>query len=442
MVGASIAGLLAARVLADTYDHVTLVERDDLEGDPGTRRGVPHARQPHALLSRGLSVMQQLYPDVLADFRHAGALTGDMTDASRLALGRDRLTRYKSGLTILFASRALIEQCLRRRTLALPNVTLLDHVRFRGHHLDHARLRVVGIEIERPQQETDVLTADLVVDATGRGSTTPAWLERHWGERPKETRIDIKVTYTSRFYRRLPQHLGGDLGLGSLPQQPQERRTAACTAVEGDRWHFGLAGSLGDHAPPTDAGFLAFARSLNYPDVAEFLATLEPVSDFEVHKYPASVRRHYERMRLPVGLLVIGDALCSFNPTYGQGMTVAALEAQVLSDALEHTTTAEQLQRRYFRNAARVVALPWSMVSGGDGSYPELRQHQTITSRLATRYFNLIQHAMKHDGVVLATFFAVMHMALPPSALFKPTFVLRLLRHRARPHHTSTAPAT
>ncbi|WP_027482014.1 FAD-dependent oxidoreductase [Deinococcus pimensis] len=428
VIGASIAGLLAARVLSEHYARVTIVERDVIGEDDLHRRGVPQGRQPHALLSRGMRILEDLHPGLGDDLRREGALTGDMTGASRLSAGGEYLAAYESGLPLLYASRVLIERCLRRRTLALPNVTLLGGVAVRAFTTTPDRTEVTGLTYEREDGARADLPADLVLDASGRGSRTPAWLEALGYARAQESRIDVNVAYTSRIYRRHPEHLGGTLLLGTVPQQPMERRVAICTALEGDRWHFALAGWFGEHAPADEEGFLEFARGVGNDDIPAFLETLEPLTDFTVHRYPASVRRHYERARLPLRLLVLGDAMCSFNPTYGQGMTVAALEAEALRAVLRRTRDAASLQRAYFRAAAKALDLAWSLVSGGDGSYPEVDLRQPLAARITGRYFSLVQRALKHDGRVLSEFMQVVHMVRSPLTLFEPSFVIRVLR--------------
>jgi 2-polyprenyl-6-methoxyphenol hydroxylase-like FAD-dependent oxidoreductase len=446
VIGASIAGLLAARVLADHFAQVTLLERDQLPDGPGTRKGVPQGTQPHALLLRGKQNLEGLFPGLQDELLRAGALMGDMTGNGRIASGSTYLARYDSGLPLLYASRPLIERVVRGRTLALPNVRVQQGVAVQGLLTTPDRARVVGVHLKDARGEPEVLHADLVMDASGRGTRTPAWLESLGYDRPPESRLQVNVTYTSRLYHRKPEHRGGDLMFGTFPDQPKDRQVAAFLAVEGDRWHVMYAGWHGVQAPADDQGFLAFARNFEHPEIHEFLSTLEPASDFAVHKYPANARRHFERLgRFPDGLLVIGDALCSFNPTYGQGITVSTLEALALQGALKATTDSTQLRRRYFRAASKAIDLPWSMVTGGDGSYPESQWKQPLAARLTGRYFNLAQRAAVHDGVVLSTFFQVQHMVKPPTAFFAPAFVLRVLRaarmNRPAPNAATGTPA-
>ncbi|SMB82913.1 FAD-dependent oxidoreductase [Deinococcus hopiensis] len=432
VMGASMAGLLAARVLAETYAQVTLLERDECSAHATARKGVPQSQQPHALLLRGKQILEELYPGLEAELHAQGALSGDMTHATRIVAGDTYLAKSHSGLPLLFATRPLIEAAVRTRTLTLPNVRLRAGTSVKGFVSVGDRAAVGGVRVRTADGAEEDLMGDLVVDATGRGSRTPAWLKELGFARPRESRLPVNVTYTSRFYRRSPEHLGGDLMLVTLPNQPKDRRVMGCFAAEGDRWHVFLTGWHGEHAPPNDAGVLEFARSLEHPDLAAFLSSLEPVSDYAVHRYPANVRHHYEELRrFPRGLIVIGDALCSFNPSSAQGMTVAALEALALRTALRGTRDLDAVRRRYFRLADRALTLPWSVVTGSDGSYPEANWPQPPASRVLGRYLNRVQQAAVYDGAVSRTFFQVGQMVRSPAALFAPTFVLRVLRARA-----------
>lgn len=420
VIGASMAGLLAARVLSEQYAQVTLLDRDPLTPH-APRRGVPQSQQPHALLLRGKQILEELYPGLERELLESGALIGDITGDTRLVTGTRNLAKTASGVSLLFASRHLIETQVRARTLALPNVQLRGAVTVRGLKISGGD-RVRGVQLD-----DGVLDADLVVDASGRGSRTPTWLQEMGFTPPTESRLQVNVTYTSRLYHRRPEHLDGDLMLLTFPEQPKDRRVVGCFAVEGDRWHVMLTGWHGEQAPMDDAGFLEFARGFEHPDIHPLLASLEPAGPATMLKYPANSRRHYERLkRFPEGLLVIGDALCSFNPTYGQGMTVAALEALALRTALKGHGA--PLWQRYFRLARPVIDVPWNMVTGGDSSYPESQWKQPMAARMIGQYFRLIQRAAQTDPVVMLAFMQVAHMVQPPTLFFTPGFMWRVRR--------------
>ncbi|EFL28102.1 FAD-binding domain protein, partial [Streptomyces himastatinicus ATCC 53653] len=271
VIGASIAGLLAARVLADSFDRVVLVERDDSPGT-GWRRGAPQSRHLHGLMERGRQIMEELYPGLTGQLAAAGAPTTEVLRESRWYLSGLRVHPASTGLTTLLASRPMLEGAIRERTVRLPGVHLLTGRTATGLTREHdGPGRITGIRLAAPgtPDSGDVLPADLVVDATGRASRAPDWLVALGHERPAEERVDVDLGYASRTYRRRPGHLDGDLAV-VVSTMPGWRGGGAIT-LEGDRWHVTLAGMLGDHPPTDHAGFEAFAATLPVSDVHDIV---------------------------------------------------------------------------------------------------------------------------------------------------------------------------
>jgi 2-polyprenyl-6-methoxyphenol hydroxylase-like FAD-dependent oxidoreductase len=430
VLGAGMAGLLAARVLADAYGQVTVIERDELPETPGHRRGVPHGRHLHALAARGQQALEELFPALTAELVAHGAPAGSLLANARLYLSGHRLRPVDTGLVLLCASRPFLEAHVRARVRALPNVSLLDRCDGVGLAATPDGRRVTGVRVLRRADGSaeELLGAELVVDASGRGSRAPVWLEALGYARPETEQVRIGLGYATRTYRLPPDALDGDLAVlqAATPRHP---RTGALQRLEDDRWMLTLAGILGDHPPTDPEGFLAFARSLRFPDIYEAVRDGEPLDDPVAFRFPASVRHHYERLdRFPDGWLVLGDAVASFNPVYGQGMSVAAVEALTLRRHLERGR--EPQPRRWFRDLARVVDVPWDMSAGGDLLFPGVPGRRTPKVRLVNAYITRLHAAAAHDAGLASAFIRVAGLVAPPQTLLRPAVALRVLRHR------------
>lgn len=427
VLGASMAGLLAARVLTETYPRVTVVDRDAMPAIGDHRRGVPQSRHLHVLHPRGAQVLDELFPGLLERLTAHGAVRGDTTGAGRWQLSGHRFRQEHSGISGVLASRPFLEGHVRAALGDLPGVTLVPEHDIVGLIATDDRQRVTGVRLapHGAAAPTGTLPAELVIDATGRGSRTPLWLAELGYPTPNEDRLEIGLGYASRTYRLRPGALGADQGIvtGATPSVP---RGGVLAAIEGDRHILTVSGILGDHPPIDPAGFEAFAATLVFPDIAQALEDAEPLDDPVAIRFPAGVRRRYERLgRFPQQLLVTGDAVCSFNPVYGQGMTVAALEAL----ALRRLPAGGVPQpRRFFRDIARLVDAAWDMAVGGDLAFPQVPGPRPVKVRLVNAYMARLQAAAASDASLATAFIRVVGMLDRPEALLRPDRVIRVLR--------------
>lgn len=427
VLGGSMAGLLAARVLADTYRDVVVVDRDDLSPGAEARRGVPQGRHVHGLLARGQQILDELFPGFTDEAVAAGIPTGDLGELRWYFNGR-RLSPATTGLVCVSATRPVLEGRVRERVAALENVTFLDRHDIVGLVTDDARTTVTGVRVQgqEPGDGERELQARLVVDTSGRGSRTPLWLEELGYERPEEERIKIDLSYTTRRFRLPdPSVLNGDLSINPV-SSPSHRRGAFLSRIEDGLVAVSLTGVLGDSAPAGLEEYLAWTKTLPVSDIYDVLQDAEPVGDGAVFRYPASVRRHYERLRrLPAGLLVMGDAACSFNPVYGQGMTVAALEAKVLAEHLRRGPSPQP--PAFQRDISGVIDVPWDFSAGADLGYPEVEGVRNAKVRTGGAYMARLHAAAVHDGRVTGTFMRVAGLVEPPQALMSPRMMYRVL---------------
>jgi 2-polyprenyl-6-methoxyphenol hydroxylase-like FAD-dependent oxidoreductase len=432
VLGGSMAGLLAARVLAEAYTEVIVVDRDKLLGVTTARRGVPQGRHVHGLLARGQQILEELFPGFTDGAIASGVPTGDLGELRWYFNGK-RLRPAHAGCVCVSAARPVLEHLVRSRVDALPNVTFAEQRDILGLLATPGADRVTGVRVRRAAEgdAEEVIEADLVVDATGRGSRTPAWLEEFGYRRPDEDRVRINLSYTTRHYR-LPDEsiLDGDLSINPV-STPVTPRGAFFSRIENGRCVLSLTGVLGDAAPADPDGFLDFVRSLPVPDIYEVIKDAEPLDDPVSFRYPASVRRRYERLeRLPERLLVTGDAACSFNPVYGQGMTVAALDALALRELLREGSAPDP--RRFQKDIAKVIDVPWDISAGGDLSFPEVEGERPAKVRMGNAYMAKLQAAATQDGQITRTFMRVAGLVEPPTALMRPGMMVRVFRNAKR----------
>jgi 2-polyprenyl-6-methoxyphenol hydroxylase-like FAD-dependent oxidoreductase len=350
-----------------------------------------------------------------------------------------RLCQAPAGLTALMASRPLLEGRIRDRVRALGNVRVVDRCTVTGLAATPDGRGVGGVRVvRRSGSGEELVRADLVVDATGRGSHSPAWLEELGNRRPVEEQVRVGITYVTRVYERRPHHLGGNVA-AVVAATSELRRGGAILATEGDRWIVTLFGYLGEQPPVDREGFVAFAATMAAPDIFEVIRDAEPLDDARVTHYPANLRRRYERLdRFPDGLLVVGDAVCSFNPIYGQGMSVAAREALALRDCLRDGPA--DLGSRLRARTATVVNIPWQVAVGSDLRFPAVKGPRTAKVRLVNAYLARLHIASATDSEVGRAFLRVVNLMDPPERLLRPAVALRVLRGQRRPHPADPAP--
>jgi 2-polyprenyl-6-methoxyphenol hydroxylase-like FAD-dependent oxidoreductase len=429
VIGASMGGLLAARALADYYQQVTVLERDIFPLPGKNRKGVPQDRHAHGLSSRGREVLEQLFPGITEELKAQGALSADLLQQTRwFNNGGYLYQKSQSDLIGLFVSRPLLEAQVRKRLLSLPNIKVIENCDVLGLLTTPDHTRIVGVRLIHHRADgssESALNADLVVDATGRRSQSPVWLEKLGYEKPQEQQVHVGIGYMTRIYRRRPEHLQGDLSTVVSPSLPNWRY-GIILAQEGDRWIVTIGGYLGDHAPTDEKGFLEFAKSIPAQEIYEVIKDAEPLSELLPYKFPANQRHHYEGMAcFPEDYLVFGDAICSFNPIYGQGMTVAALESLALQNCLAQGS--QNLRVRFFKEAGKVVDIPWSIAVNNDLRIPQVEGTRSLRVRFLNWYISKLQVAARRDRVVAIAFLQVTNLMASPKSLMHPRISLRVL---------------
>jgi 2-polyprenyl-6-methoxyphenol hydroxylase-like FAD-dependent oxidoreductase len=441
VIGASVAGLLAASVLAESFSRVTVYDRDTLPGEPRARQAVPQGRQAHALQARGASALDELLPGFVGEMIAAGAALADQQLDVHWYLDDHLVFPAASGVTSIGITRRLLEQMIRGRVAKLPGVRIVDSTVVDGIVVDGdgaSGEKVAGVRLHGGDA-TEEVAASLVVDASGRGSRTPVWLKELGYREPPVTELRTDVVYVTRHFSATPDQLNGLVAAVYTPY-PGKHRGGALIRAEGDQWVVLIAGMLGEDPPTSDEGFLEYAEGFAGLEMATVLKSSEPLDEPVKMRFPGSVRRHYDQLgRFPGGLLVTGDALCSFNPVYGQGMTVAALEALALRGVMKGSgakgsgakgsgTKDGGVAARFAAAAARVVDEAWTLSAQGDLRFPQVEGKRQLADRIAHAYLDRFRPAASGDPVLGRAFVRVAGMIDPPAKLATPANVVRVLR--------------
>ena len=437
IVGGSIAGIVSARVLSDHFEKVTVIERDPRpEGPESSRRGAPQARHAHVALEPVVRSLRRLFPGVIEQLD--GAFCPDFASAMSWYHYGGWKPRFETDIETLLCTRAFLEWHVRQRVEALPDVEIrYEHV-VEDLCADAGRGRVTGMRVKGAGGE-EVLDADLVLDAAGRGSRAPRWLDALGYGRPEEEKVEFDLAYASRLYER-PLDVGVDWRVLIVYSRPPGWRSGMVQEVEGGRWLVSLNGSFGDNPPADDEGFLAFARSLPVPELYEAIKDAKPIAAPAMHKVPSSRWFHYERMRrLPDSFLLLGDSVCVLNPIYGQGMTIALQSADALGESLASLRGAEDLRglpRAFQRKLSGVVAPAWMLSTTMDLAFSEAKGRRPPgIGALQWMLLNLIDMTSQNERAC-RLFYEVLHMRRGPFSLAHPAMLLPLLSYSAKSLYT------
>lgn len=430
VVGCSIAGMLTARALSEFFERVTVLDRDAQPEARAHRPGVAQSRHLHLLLRAGQNVLESVFPCLEADLVAAGSVTIRVGYDVINVVPRGEWPRRDLGFTNHAQSRPLLEHCVRRRLSQVPNVELRWGCRVGGVLSDTGKQRVTGVSYHDDHGRHD-LAADLVVDAAGRQARSLEWLSALGYTLPNETRIEVDIGYASTTFAIQPGRLPSR-GVGITPDSGSSRRGALLEEIEGGRWWVSTGGRFGDY-PPTDlAGFRSFLKSLTSPMIYDAIADLEPLEPIAGFRYPASIRRRFEKLdAFPEGLLVLGDALCTFNPVYGQGMSSAALQVDALRALMQKTIeegrSFDGLWRAYFPVASNVVSTPWVQAGNADFAYPQTIGVRPANLEATQAYGRALTELAFEDPDVHKLVFEVMQLIRSRDAFRDPALIARIM---------------
>lgn len=440
VLGGSIAGLTAARVCAERFAQVMIVERDVLPRQAEARRGVPQAAHTHALLARGSQELERLFPGFDAELASNGM--------PQLQMGRECgwlaplgwVPAFEPCIPARFGTRHGIEALLRQRVRALPNVRFIEGTEVRGLTASEGGGRVTGARVRSQEGGEGTLTADLVIDALGRGSRLPGWLGELGYAPPEETRLDSKVTYVTRRMEGLgPRFPPPWRALICLGAPPQPHRAAAIMPIEGGLHLVTLIGAMGESPPAELPGFLEYARSLRSGWIYEIARHGNAVGEAHTSRSTENRYRHYDKLaRFPRRLVAVGDAVCATNPVQGQGMTVATLQAAWLGELLDRPSPLDALADGFRRAQGTRLRPLWDLATAEDletlRATDPLRaaQEQELVARLTSGYFGALFKVARRDRAVSRQLIEVAQLLRPPGVLLRPAVALPVLGTAAK----------
>ncbi len=441
VLGGGFAGLLVARVLADHFERVDIIERDaEPQGDE-VRKGVPQGAHAHILMQGGTEAIERLMPGFVAELRADGLRAVDFArDVAWKQFGHWK-SRAPRGPVVLAQSRPALDRRLRERVLARRSIRVLWQHAALGLRFEPDGRKLTGLEVRTADGERRTLDADLVVDASGVGSKLPGWLAEAGWQRPEEETIDLGLAYTTGIFRRPERERWDWQMLIVSPQPGRTVRGGMILPIDEHHWSVSLSGYGGDHAPTDAAGFVEFARTLASSSLAHAVLRATQVGEIRRFVIAKQRRLRYDRIALPEGLVVLGDAVCRVDPIFGHGMSSAAFQVEALARLLR----ARRRRRRplvglagsYQRRVRHISEVPWRLAAG----YRATAQGASGGGR--RRVWMAILGQLRRvaeagaDPVAHQALLEINHLVSSPVTLFRPKVVGALLLGRVRPIHES-----
>ena len=424
VAGGSIAGLIAARVLSDYFHQVTILERDEIEDGPVIHKSVPQGNHLHALLSGGQQALSALYPGFNNDLRSLGAnpvrsgrdVAWYLPDGKAYSPSGSLREPFDVDLDAHCASRGLIEYVIRRRTQEVSRIRIETGKTVR--ELISREARVHGVRCDNGQS----FKAEMVIDATGRTSHAPQWLTAAGYSAPRQTTIGVDTGYSTANFRA-PDWYDGEALVFITGPAPTYSRRGYIIRIENGALLVSLIGRFGDYPPTDREAFLGFASELHCDLAWRIIKDAEQLTSIAHHRFPISVQHHYEEVTAPDRFIAIGDALCTFNPIYAQGMSAAARQARLLGEVLsEHLSQGrgpDGIAAHFYSRVAELNSTPWNLAAMFDFAFPQTRGQRPSGSQERAGYFLTLDRLQASDPEIRRAMLEVSHLVRPLSSLFE-----------------------
>ena len=419
VIGGSIAGLLAAGVLAKHYTKVSLIDADKFSDSEAPRKGVPQGNHAHGILRNGWEQMKSVFPNLEERVSAAGALWLDVgMDLKWHYFGVKRATFESAGKTP-FIGRPILENLIFKEVEGLSNVECLPST-FVEAYVGNTEV-VRGVKL----RDGDEMLANLVVDASGRGSRTPKWLQKLGCDEPETLSIPANVSYATCEFT--PPTRDFDWRVLYITPQPPHGGSGVVFPRGDGSWLVTLTGRNLKQQPRTNDEFVEYAKSLANDEIHEALKGADPLCEIRNYRFSKSLRRLYEKVEMPAGLIVVGDAVCSFNPVFGQGMTVCAMEAVHLGEVLS-TNSGDDWQQSFQKEITQYIDVAWEMVEVEDLRYADVHELRSLKVKVMQAFTAAVCRKSAKDTYLSRLFDEIVHFETPPTALLRLKVLLKLCR--------------
>ncbi|QIZ06626.1 hypothetical protein HFZ78_07830 [Priestia megaterium] len=431
VIGGSIAGLFAARILSDFFEEVLIIEKDQKREKHLTRTGVPQGSHGHALLKSGEEILTELFPGIVDELIADGSVKSDFTSELAWNHHGSWKVKYHAGISIIQQSRPFLEWHIQRRLEMIPNISFLYGTKAKRMLINSDSTSIIGVEIQKDGEAAMPLNVDLVVDATGAGSNSTNRLRQLGFDAPKKTEVKVNLFYASRIYSWLSSKNKDWGNLLVYPNPPRQNRGGSISPIENQRWMVTLLGYGVESPPSTVEEFINYAKSLEQPDVYEAIKNGTPETDVSVYRFPALRRFHYEKLqRFPNGLIVIGDAFCRIDPVFGQGMSIAALEAIALKKELQkalNKNKLSQISKNTHRSFSKIIDVPWLIALTEDFRFTHTDGAKPFGLPLLKWYVKRVILACESNQKVYGKLINVLQLKAHPISLFSSSTLKAVL---------------
>ncbi|HHK5536814.1 TPA: FAD-dependent oxidoreductase [Bacillus mobilis] len=434
VIGGSIAGKLAAKALSTIFKEVIIIEAGERWDGKASRKRVPQSSHPHVLLKGGEKAIEELFPAITNELIEAGSIVNNFTrDIKWHQFGLWK-QQFIGKVHMIQQSRFLLEWHIQKRIDGISNVTTKYRTSVEGLLVDRNLNKVCGVKakcIETSSQEE--IQADIVVDASGFGSKSIAWLGEHNIE-VQEEKVRIDLFYATRLFKLKENEKFDCCNMLMSPSFPDNPYGVLIQTIEDHRYFVTFSGYANEKAPQTDEDFYNFAENLSISNVTDFLNKAEAISDIKTYKIPYQVRRRFDLVNdLPERLLVVGDAHCRFDPVFGQGVSVAAMEAHQLQLLLQRRQILNKaFTQQFYKRTAHIIQTPWEMTTTEISRHPQLKRELSIKQKFQQWYTKQIYQLSATDSDVYIRLVRVMNLIRSPLHLFHPKVLLAVLLKRKK----------